>query len=223
MRLRYGIVVLFSMAGLAFASRSRAQSPSDDNTCAGLAKLKLPHTTIVSAKLVAAGPAPARGPATLDVPARCEVRAVSRPSADSEIVFEVWLPLTGGNGRYRPEGNGGFYGAVNRAALIDPVRRGYATAATDDGHDGTKTPQGTFAVGHPEKVIDFGYRAVHDTAEQAKAIITAFYGRPPGRSYFTGCSDGGREALMEAQRFPEDFDGILAGAPAYDWSHLFTA
>jgi feruloyl esterase len=78
-------------------------------------------------------------------------------------------------------------------------------------------------VGHPEKVIDFGYRAVHDTAEQAKAIVTAFYGKPPVRSYFTGCSDGGREALMEAQRFPEDFDGILAGAPANDWSHLFTA
>jgi len=223
MRIRYGIVVPLFIAGLAVASPSRAQSSSDDTVCGNLAKLKLPHTTIVSAKPVAAAPATVPASAPLDVPARCEVRAISRPSADSEIVFEVWLPLTGWNGSYRQQGNGGFAGAVNRAALIDPVRRGYATAATDDGHDGTKTPQGTFAVGHPEKVIDFGYRAVHDTAEQAKAIITAFYGRPPVRSYFTGCSDGGREALMEAQRFPEDFDGILAGAPANDWSHLFTA
>jgi len=223
MRIRYAVVIPLFIAGVAIASPSRAQSLNDDSACANLAKLKLPHTTIVSAKPVAAAPATVPGSAPLDVPARCEVRAVTRPSADSEIVFEVWLPLTGWNGSYRQQGNGGFAGAVNRAALIDPIRRGYATAATDDGHDATKTPQGTFAVGHPEKVIDFGYRAVHDTAEQAKAIVTAFYGKPPVRSYFTGCSDGGREALMEAQRFPEDFDGILAGAPANDWSHLFTA
>jgi feruloyl esterase len=89
-------------------------------------------------------------------------------------------------------------------------------AATDNGHDATKTPQGTFAIGHPEKVIDFGYRAVHDTSVQAKAIATAFYGTAPTRSYFVGCSDGGREALMEAQRFPEDFDGILAACDASD-------
>jgi len=112
---------------------------------------------------------------------------------------------------------------VNRAALVDPLRRGYAVAATDDGHDATKTPQGTFALGHPEKLIDFSYRAVHDTSEQAKAIAAAFYGKAPAASYFVGCSDGGREALMEAQRYPEDFNGILAGAPASDWSHLFTS
>ena len=194
--------------------------------CADLISLKLPHTTIVSAKPIAAGPTQmttVMGPTTLDVPARCEVRAVSRPSSDSEIGFELWLPLTGWNGNYQQKGNGGFAGTVNRAALVDPLRRGYAVAATDDGHDASKTPQGTFAVGHPEKLIDFSYRAVHDTAEQAKAISAAFYGKTAAESYFVGCSDGGREALMEAQRYPEDFNGILAGAPASDWSHLFTS
>jgi feruloyl esterase len=195
-------------------------------TCESLTTLKLSHASIVSASSLKAGPTTTTtilGQMTFDVPARCEVRGISRPSSDSEIGFEVWLPLDGWNGKYQQKGNAGFAGAVNRSGLVDPLRRGYAVASTDDGHDATKTPQGTFAVGHPEKVIDFGYRAVHDTSEQAKAITAAFYGKPPNRSYFVGCSDGGREALMEAQRFPEDFDGILASAPANDWSHLFAS
>ena len=104
--------------------------------------------------------------------------------------------------------------------MVDPLTRGYAAAATDDGHEGGAGA--TWAVGHPEKLIDFGYRAVHETSVQAKAVIRAFYGRDASLSYFAGCSDGGREALMEAQRYPEDFNGILAGAPASNWSHLFT-
>ena len=226
MRIRSSVIALLLIAGPVFTSWSFAQSTNGERTCESLTALTLPHTTIVSAKTMAAGPTTMTtfvGTVTLDVPATCEVRGVSRPSADSEIAFDVWLPLTGWNGKYRQQGNGGFAGSVNRAALVDPLRRGYAAAGTDDGHDAAKTPLGTFAVGHPEKVIDFGYRAVHDTSEQAKAIVAAFYGRPPVRSYFVGCSDGGREALMEAQRFPEDFDGILAGAPAHDWSHLFTS
>jgi hypothetical protein len=195
-------------------------------TCESLTTLNLPHASIVSANSLKAGPTTMTtflGQMTFVVPARCEVRGISRPSSDSEIGFEVWLPLDGWNGKYQQKGNAGFAGAVNRAGLVDPLRRGFAVASTDNGHDATKTPQGTFAVGHPEKVIDFGYRAVHDTSEQAKAITAAFYGKPPNRSYFVGCSDGGREALMEAQRFPEDFDGILASAPANDWSHLFAS
>jgi hypothetical protein len=195
-------------------------------TCESLTTLKLPHASIVSANSLKAGPTTMTtflGQMTFVVPARCEVRGISRPSSDSEIGFEVWLPLDGWNGKYQQKGNAGFAGAVNRAGLVDPLRRGFAVASTDNGHDATKTPQGTFAVGHPEKVIDFGYRAVHDTSEQAKAITAAFFGKPPNRSYFVGCSDGGREALMEAQRFPEDFDGILASAPANDWSHLFAS
>jgi feruloyl esterase len=103
--------------------------------------------------------------------------------------------------------------------MIEPLRRGYAVAATDDGHEGGVITAG-WAIGHPEKLVDFGYRAVHETSEQAKAIVRAFYGRDAVRSYFVGCSDGGREALMEAQRYADDFDGIIAGAPASDWTHL---
>jgi feruloyl esterase len=226
MRIRRSVSGPLLIAGLVVTSPLHAQTTAATRSCETLATLQLPYATIVSSRTVAAGPAAsnaAQGTASVEVPAHCEVRGISRPSLDSEITFEVWLPLTGWNGKYRQNGNGGFAGIINRAGLVDPLRRGYVVAATDNGHDATKTPQGTFAVGHPEKVIDFGYRAVHDTAQQAKAIATAFYGTPPSRSYFVGCSDGGREALMEAQRFPEDFDGIIAGAPANDWSHLFTS
>jgi feruloyl esterase len=194
--------------------------------CERLAALKLPHTTILSAALVPEGPfSTADGSANalvVRVPARCVVQAVARPSLDSEIKFEVWLPAAGWNGKYQQAGNGGWAGRVPTQALIEPLRRGYAAAATDDGHDASRSPGATWAIGHPEKLVDFGYRAVHETGLQAKAIIQAFYGKDPVRSYFFGCSDGGREALMEAQRYAEDFDGIIAGAPANNWSHLFT-
>jgi len=226
MGIRVSVSGFLLMAGTVVASPLQAQTTAPTRSCESLAALQLPHLTIVTAKTVPSGAAAvnaAPGTAPLDVPAHCEVRGVSRPSLDSEIGFEVWLPLTGWNGKYRQNGNGGFAGTINRASLADPVRRGYVAAATDDGHDAAKTPQGTFAVGHPEKAIDFGYRAVHDTADQAKAIAAAFYGTRPSRSYFVGCSDGGREALMEAQRFPRDFDGIVAGAPANFWSHMNAA
>jgi hypothetical protein len=103
--------------------------------------------------------------------------------------------------------------------MAEPLLRGFAAAGTDDGHAGTIT-DGLWAIGHPEKVIDFGYRAVHETSVQAKVILREFYGKDPAQSYFVGCSNGGREALMEAQRFPADFHGIVAGAPANSWTHL---
>ena len=105
--------------------------------------------------------------------------------------------------------------------MIDPLRRGYATASTDDGHEGGAGA--AWAVGHPEKLVDFGHRAVHELAVHAKGILEAHYGKQPSRNYFFGCSDGGREALMEAQRYPEDFDGLIVSAPANRWSQLFTA
>ena len=157
------------------------------------------------------------------MPAHCEVKGVIRPTRDSEIKFALWLPPAAAwNGKYRQQGNGGWAGAINDAGLIDPARRGYAVAATDDGHEAAGLGA-AWAIGHPEKLIDFGSRAVHETSVQSKAIVRAFYGRDAERSYFDGCSDGGREALMEAQRYPDDFVGILAGAPASNWSHLFTA
>ena len=204
-----------------------SHAASAQQGCESLVNLKLPYTLITSATSVPEGAAPtpiAPGapPASPGaVPAHCDVRGVIRPSRDSEIKFALWLPASAWNAKYRQEGNGGWAGAINTAAFAEPLRRGYAVAGTDDGHAGGAGAN--WAIGHPEKLIDFGYRAVHETATQSKAIIRAFYGRHPERSYFDGCSDGGREALMEAQRFPEDFIGILAGAPANNWSHLFTA
>jgi feruloyl esterase len=193
--------------------------------CSSLRGISLPHTTITSAAIVAEGPvtAPAAnsaGAPPVIAPGHCAVQAITNPTRDSEIHFELWLPTGGWNGKYLQLGNGGWGGQIDLTAMADPLRQGYAVSATDDGHQGGV--DAAWAVGHPEKLIDFGYRAVHETTLHAKAIVRDFFGRDAARSYFKGCSDGGREALMEAQRYPEDFDGIVAGAPANNWSHLFT-
>jgi feruloyl esterase len=201
---------------LVLAAALSAQPP-----CEKLAELKLPHTAIQSALLVPAGEfSLGAGRGSIPVPERCVVKAVGRPSSDSEIRIEVWLPASGWNSRYQQAGNGGWAGGIPSGALAQAVRRGYAAAGTDDGHKSDGTISAAWAIGHPEKLIDFGYRALGETAATAKAVIRAFYGKDPAYSYFVGCSDGGREALMVAQRFPEEFNGVISGAPANDWSHL---
>jgi feruloyl esterase len=190
-------------------------------TCDGLSGLKLAGATIAAAQTVAPGAfaapgAPANDPALSTyrkLPAFCRVQGVIRPSSDSHIEFEVWLPAAGWNGRYQGVGNGGFAGSIGYTGLAGAVAAGYASSSTDTGHMAEGT-DASWAVGHPEKMVDFGYRAIHETAEKSKQIIRAFYGNNPNRSYFSSCSNGGRQALMEAQRYPEDYDGIIAGAPA---------
>jgi len=157
-----------------------------------------------------------------ELPPFCRVAGVFRPSDDSEIRFEVWLPENDWNQRYLGVGNGGFAGSIGYQSLAGNLKRGYATAGSDTGHQAVGE-DASWAFHHPEKVKDFGWRAVHLTAERAKDIIKAYYSKPASKSYFDSCSDGGREALMEAQRFPEDYDGILAGAPANAWTHLISA
>jgi feruloyl esterase len=205
---------------LAFAPSLCAQNP-----CENLITLKLANAEITSAVSAPAGEfsTGVANSVPLDLPARCIVKAIARPTTDSEIKLEVWLPVSSWNGRYMQTGNGGWAGAIPVALLANAIQRGYAVAGTNGGHDtgGVNGPAG-WAIGHPEKLIDFGHRALHETGVHAKAIIGAFYGKEAARSYFMGCSDGGREALMEAQRYPEDFDGIIAGAPANDWSNHFT-
>ncbi len=197
-----------------------AATPARAASCSSLTGIALPHATINVAQEVPAGSFTApNGQVFNNLPAFCRVAGVSMPSPDSHIGFEVWMPLSTWNGRYQQSGNGGFAGAVPFASLASALAAGYAAAGTDDGHTGGTA---TFAPGHHQQVIDFGFRALKETTDKAKALITAFYGSGPARSYFVGCSDGGREALMEAQRFPDDFDGISAGAPANDWTHLFT-
>ncbi len=197
--------------------------------CLELAALKLPATMITSAQLIEAGAfvpprMPDSGDETLargykDLPAFCRITASIKPSADSDIRIEVWMPLSNWSGRYEGIGNGGFAGSIIYAALAGALRQGSAAAATDTGHAGSAV-DATWALGHPEKIVDFGYRAIHEMTVKAKALIKEFYGRPPGHSYFASCSNGGRQGLMEAQRFPEDYDGIISGAPAYHWTHL---
>src|SRR5262249_15953538 len=133
------------------------------------------------------------------------------PSADSEIKIEVWLPVSGWNSALQSVGNGAWAGTISRPAMTAALRDGYATASTDTGHIGNNAD---FITGHPEKVIDFAYRPVHEMRVGAKAIVAAYYGRPAAHSYWNGCSTGGRQALAEAQRYPGDYDGIIAGAPA---------
>lgn len=188
--------------------------------CSALGDLSLPKTTIASARRYEPGEfLAANGQPIRTLPAFCRVQGMIRPSDDSAIQFEVWLPALKWNGKFRGIGNGGFAGNISQSELIAAVSAGYAAAATDTGHSG----QGAqWALGHPEKVIDYGWRAIHETAVQGKAIAAAFYGEAPRRAYFAACSNGGREALMEAQRFPDDYDGIVAGAPANYWTHLMT-
>ncbi|MBK9708074.1 MAG: tannase/feruloyl esterase family alpha/beta hydrolase [Acidobacteria bacterium] len=191
-------------------------------TCEGLAELKLPNTTITTAQTVAMGAfSPQSGSAApyKELQAFCRVVGVIKPANDSEIKFEVWLPSANWNGKFHGIGNGGFAGSISYAGLAGAIARGYATASTDTGHNGGDA---SWALGHPEKIVDYGHRAIHEMTEKAKLIVKAFYGAGPKRSYFASCSNGGRQALMEAQRYPNDYDGLIAGAPSNAFTQILT-
>ena len=221
--------------------------------CENLTNLKLDKATITSARMVPEGPAPApeggrgrgatagaqaagapqavgapRGggnppPAPALIPAHCQLQIVLKPSPDSLINMEMWLPPADKwNGKFMGVGNGGFAGSIQGLANDMPqaLRLGYATAGTDTGH---QDAGGAWAIGHPEKMIDFGYRATHEMTLKSKQIVGAFYDRSPQYSYFKGCSTGGRMALMEGQRYPDDYDGIIAGSLASRHIHMWTA
>jgi len=181
--------------------------------CANLAALTIPGVSVRSAAAVAAGPfTPPGARQDMTVPAFCRVEAVARPTSDSEIKFEVWIPQAEAwNGKFEGVGNGGYSGAIGYPAMAAALRRGYATASTDTGHAGDDMK---FAQGHPEKLIDWAYRSIHVMTEASKLVVRNHTGRFPERAYFNGCSSGGHQALSEAQRFPEDYDGIIAGDPA---------
>ena len=196
-----------------------------ETPCEQLKSVSLPDTTITAAEAVAAGPyrpagqpAAPKGAATapLQLPAFCRVSATLRPTADSDIEVEFWLPAEW-NGKYQAVGNGGWAGNISYPAMAAALNEGYATSSTDTGHKGG---DGAFSAGHPEKVIDYSYRAVHLMAVRAKAMIQARYGRAAKFSYWNGCSYGGRQGLDEVQLYPEDFDGVIAGAPANYHLHL---
>ncbi len=212
------------------AQASLAPMPVDAAaTCESLAKTTIRGGTITASEEVAAGAftfSSGRGaPSSVQqqqqdevlkkLPAFCRVQATLTPSADSDIKVELWLPVTGWNGKFQAVGNGGWTGSIAYSAMVEALRRGYAASSTDTGHVGGSA---SFALGHPEKLIDFGYRSVHEMAVTGKTVVAAYYGNTPRLSYWSGCSAGGRQGLKEAQRFPDDFDGIVAGAPGADWT-----
>jgi len=152
-------------------------------------------------------------------PSLCRVTGVARPTRGSEIRFELWLP-SAWNGRYVQLGNGGFAGNIDEPSLTAEARRGNAAAMTDTGHEAGQF-DASWALGQPDRIVDYGHRSIKITSDSAHGLIRAFYGRPSVRNYYVGCSNGGRQALMAAQRYPDDWDGILAGAPAVRWTRQF--
>lgn len=196
--------------------------------CGEIASLALPAGAITSAEIVAPGafrsPGPTMGPPGMgnpfaSMPAFCRVQATLRPSSDSDIKIEVWMPVEGWNGKFLGVGNGVWAGTLSYGAMAEPVTRGFAVATTDTGHTGNGMTA-EWAIGHPERLVDFGHRAVHEMAVNGRAIVAAYYGSPARVSLWASCSTGGRQGLMAAYRYPEDFDVISAMAPANPMTDL---
>ena len=240
---------LFAIVGVALCAAEAAAA-----TCESLQTFTIAQGTIARAELVPAGPwaPPARGgragargavtpaatggraqapaqPAApvappLMLPEHCRVKMVLKPSPDSNINAEIWLPASSWNGKFMAVGNGGFGGSIQGyGEMANHLALGYATAGNDTGHSAADGPGGMFGLGHPDKIVDFAYRAMHEMTAKSKQIIDEFYGRGPQFSYYKGCSTGGRQGVMAAQRYPEDFDGIIVGALANRHIQMHTA
>lgn len=215
------VVVLFALAA----------APAMAASCESLASVKLPNATITAAQTIEAGkfvvpPPPANigpfgggTPNVRDLPAFCRVTATIRPSSDSDIKAEFWMPAAGWNGRLQPTAAGVFLGMVNYNGLANILRTGAATATSDNGHEGGSA---SFALGHPEKLKDFAERAGHETAADAKILIQAFYEKPPSLSLMSECGGGGRTAITEVQRYPDDLDiAMVGGLDTQSTRHVF--
>jgi feruloyl esterase len=211
-----GVAVVLALLAPGLAPVAAARTP-----CDGLVSLRLPNATVTSAAEVAAGAftppaAPGRGvaPALAKTMASlqpfCRVAITSKPSTDSDIKIEVWLPARSWNGKLQAVGNGGWAGTIAYPAMAAAIARGYATASTDTGHT---TPGASFSVGHPEKLVDYAHRSLRELAVNAKVIVDAYYGKPPTASVWNGCSTGGNQGLTLASMYPNAFDAIVAGAP----------
>jgi feruloyl esterase len=225
--------LLFFPAALMFSSAHLYASEQSPGACTDLLNVELNRAIVTVAEIVEAGtfaqPSQSNTSVTTqrgsinqtssrifqELPEFCRVAVNMTPSDDSDINMEIWIPVDDWNGKFLAVGNGAFTGNIRYSALIAPLRRGYATSSTDTGHLGNTA---SFGLGHPEKLIDFGWRAVHEMTVVSKQLIEAYYQRRPAYSYWSGCSAGGRQAMQEAQRFPDDFDGIIAGAPGLDWT-----
>jgi hypothetical protein len=214
------LATLVAILVLAAVSGCGVPPSSEATRCENLRNLRLDHIALVAVRTVPAGreiqwKTALIGIPFIKVPPSCRITAISTPTPDSRINIEIWMPLDRWNGRFQGIGNGGFAGSIDTLTLALVLGKGYVGAATDTGHESSDR-DGSWALGHIEKLRDYGYRAIHETAVLSKVLIAAVYGKPATHSYFVGGSNGGREGLMEAQRFPEDYDGIIAGCPALD-------
>jgi len=198
---------------------------SAQQSCESLKSVKIPNVTITSATAGKPGfKLPGQAGPMGDVPARtinapfCRIQAYSAPTSDSHIGIEVWLPdAANWNGNFLAAGNPGFIGSLSSGGLAEIMQRGYVAAGTDTGHVDAGFE---WAIGHPEKWADWGYRAVHEMVVVTKTLSEKYYGKPITYSYWNSCHNGGNQGLNEAQRYPDDFDGIIAGDPAFHISHL---
>jgi feruloyl esterase len=238
---------LFGAAAGLLASVAISSTPAMATPCTNLQTLQLEHTTITSATDVTSGTFTPPGSAPItSLPAFCRVTATLTPTVDSDIKIEVWLPESNWNGRFLGTGGGGYQGVITYSELANGILAGFASANSDlgtgssgcnplfCGSDGNKgnplatafgdpANPSTGLFGHPERIKDFGYRAIHLMTVRGKEVVNAFYPKRANKAYFAGCSTGGQNALMEAQRFPHDYDGILAGAAAFNRTHLHMA
>jgi len=222
---RYAAAFFFLKVVMLFGVLALCVTSARADTCSNLkSTFSVPNTTITSAETMAGGtsslqsPPPTSGletpiPPATDLPASCRIVAVLTPTSDSKIGVEVWMPISGWNGKLESIANHLSGGTYYYSDMASALKRKYAVASTDMGHTGTGDT--SWALGHPEKIVDYAWRAVHEMTVTAKAIITAYYGAKPSHSYYNGCSTGGRETLQEAQKFPEDYDGILSGSGHY--------
>jgi feruloyl esterase len=207
---------------LAFGvAAAEADARKLSGSCNRLTAITLDETKIETATVVAAGPfhppGAVAGAADPVLPAFCRVIGVTTPA----VRFEVWLPIANWNGKFEAVGNAGTAGAISYTPMVAALGRGYATAGTDTGHVNANMFDWSWAMGRPDLLEDFGHRSLHVTTSNAKAIVRAFYGRSAQHAYFWGCSKGGQQGLMEAQRYPDDYDGIVAGDPANAWTRLY--
>ena len=208
-------------AWLAVAMMTANVPTADAASCESLVALKLAETVIKSATALDAGPfappgaAPSAAP--LMLPAFCRVVGVTAPAVN----FEVWLPLRNWNGKFQGVGNGGTAGVISYAAMAAALARDYAVASTDTGHVNKGGFDSSWAMGRPDLVADFGHRGLHVMTVNGKQITRSFYGKRPSYSYYVGCSKGGQQGLMEAQRYPADYDGLIAGDPANNWTRFY--
>ena len=200
----------------------QAQAPAGGRGGRGAAPAAEGEGAPAPAARGAGGGGGGRGNPFATLPSFCRVVATVKPTSDSDIQIEVWMPASNWNGKFQSAGgaagaNSAIGGGINFQAMANSVRAGYATAGTDNGHQGATL---AFAAGHPEKLVDFGYRATHEMTVKAKTLIEAFYGNGPRYSYWNACAAGGRQGLSEAQRYPADYDGVVVAAPANNWSRL---